>query len=82
MEQIFGILGGALTTASFVPQVLRAWRTRSTADLSIAMLLLFIGGLLCWLAYGVLLREPPIIMANAATLVLALALLGLKIKHG
>lgn len=81
MEHWIGILAGALTTASFVPQVLRAWRTKSTGDLSLAMLLLFIGGLLSWLAYGVLLRETPIIIANAVTLLLAFTLLGLKIRY-
>lgn len=81
MDQLLGILAGGLTTASFVPQVLRAWRTKSTGDLSLAMLLMFIGGLLCWLAYGVLQRQIPIIIANAVTLVLALTLLGLKIRY-
>jgi len=41
MEQWIGLVAGALTTAAFVPQVMRAWRTGSTNDLSRGMLLLF-----------------------------------------
>ena len=81
MEQFIGILAGALTTASFVPQVIKAWRTQSTGDLSLAMLLMFIGGLLLWLTYGVLSSQTPIILANAVTLVLAAVLLVLKLRQ-
>lgn len=73
-----GLTAGALTTCAFLPQVYRAWRTQSTDDLSLGMLVLFVAGLVCWIAYGVALREPPIIASNAVTLALALFLLNLK----
>ncbi len=50
-----GFLAGLLTTLSFVPQVAKAWRTRSTGDLSTTMLVSFTGGVACWLVYGLLL---------------------------
>jgi MtN3 and saliva related transmembrane protein len=35
-----GMIAAMLTTIAFLPQVLRTWRTRSTADISLVMLVL------------------------------------------
>ena len=80
--QIIGIVSGILTTAAFVPQVWRTWKTKSTEDLSLTMLVTFAMGICGWLTYGILLREPPIIAANGVTLVLTMMLIGLKLKYG
>ncbi len=78
---LIGLLAGALTTLSFLPQALRIWRTRSAKDISYTALLCFIAGISLWLWYGVLLRSLPIVLANAVTLALNLSILGLKIAH-
>lgn len=70
-----GLVAAALTTASFVPQVLKAWRSGSSADLSLGMYGLFATGVVLWLAYGIVLRDVPIIVANGVTLVLVAAIL-------
>jgi len=77
-----GLIAGTLTTLSFAPQVARAWRTRSTADLSLAMLIIFLAGILLWLAYGVVKEDLAIIAANAVTAVLIGLILSIKAKHG
>jgi MtN3 and saliva related transmembrane protein len=77
-----GLIAGSLTTLSFAPQVVRAWRTRSTADLSLATLIVFLAGLLLWLAYGVVRGDPAIVAANAATAVFVGLILSIKTKHG
>lgn len=77
-----GLIAGSLTTLSFAPQVIRAWRTRSTADLSFAMLVVFLAGILLWLVYGVVREDLAIIAANAITAVLIGLLLTIKKKHG
>jgi MtN3 and saliva related transmembrane protein len=79
MIRLLGFLAGALTTLAFIPQVVKAWRTGSTADLSLAMLGVFTVGLSLWIVYGVATRQTPIIATNAVTLLLALALLALKL---
>ncbi len=81
MVEWLGVAAGALTTLSFVPQVLKTWRTKSVEDVSVWMLLAFNGGITLWLMYGILTQKPSIIFANAITLVLALTLLGLKLKY-
>lgn len=77
--EIVGYVAGTLTTFSFVPQVAKAWRTRSVDDLSGGMLLAFTAGVVLWLAYGIAIRDAPVMVFNAITLVLTTVLLGLKV---
>jgi MtN3 and saliva related transmembrane protein len=79
---LLGMVAGSLTTASLLPQVLQAHRTRHTKDLSLLMFLLFSAGLTLWIAYGVLNRAVPVVAANVFTLSLTVYLIFLKIKHG
>jgi MtN3 and saliva related transmembrane protein len=79
---VLGYVAGILTTLAFLPQVLKAFRTRRTKDISLTMWLMLCIGVCCWLVYGILLSAIPIIIANAATLILAGAVLLLKLRHG
>ena len=72
---LLGLVAATCTTAAFVPQVVKAWRSGSSADLSVGMYGLLTAGLSLWLAYGVLVRDLPIIVANAVTLALVLSIL-------
>jgi MtN3 and saliva related transmembrane protein len=78
---IVGYIAGALTTVSFVPQVVRAWKLRETRDLSLAMLLLFALGVLLWTLYGIWTGSMPIIAANVITFILVLILLWMKFRY-
>ncbi|MGZ5094296.1 MAG: SemiSWEET transporter [Burkholderiales bacterium] len=77
-----GLTAGALTTASLVPQVWQIWTTKSANDISLKMFVAFCTGVALWLAYGILQTEMPIIIWNAITLLLALAIVVMKIKYG
>lgn len=80
MVSWLAVVAGVLTTASFIPQVARAWRTKSTGDLSLGMLITFNAGVLCWFLYGWLTGQLVIVLANLVTLGLALSLLFLKLR--
>ncbi len=56
--------------------------TRSTADLSLATLIVLLAGVLLWLAYGVVRGDVAIVAANAATAILVALTLSLKKKNG
>ena len=81
MTESVGYLAAVLTTLSFVPQVVKAWSTKSVGDLSLGMLMMFATGIVLWLVYGVALRSLPIVSANAVTLVLTGILVGLKLRY-
>jgi MtN3 and saliva related transmembrane protein len=77
---LVGSLAAVLTTASFVPQVWHTWRTRDVRGISLGMYVAFATGVALWLLYGLLLNAWPIVVANAITLALAVAILAMKIR--
>jgi MtN3 and saliva related transmembrane protein len=79
---LIGLAAGFLTTISFVPQILKIWKTKSAEDVSRKMFLAIAVGVALWLVYGILLRQWPIIVWNSVSLVLAGAILALKLKYG
>ncbi len=72
----------ACTTLAYLPQLTRSWRTRRTKDISLGMFGVMTTGVFLWLVYGLLLRDLPLIAANAVTLVFCAIILSLKLKHG
>lgn len=82
MSELVGYVAAALTTISFVPQATRTARSRNTAGISLAMYLLFTSGAACWLAYGIVIGSWPVVLSNAITCLLSLAILVLKLRHG
>ena len=77
-----GFAAGFLTTIAFVPQVAKIWKAKSAKDVSLPTFIAFTAGVGLWLAYGVLTQELPIIVWNAVTLMLAGAILAMKVKYG
>jgi len=74
-NEVLGYLAATGTTLAFLTQVVRVWRTRSAEDISLAMYLLFIAGVILWILYGLAIHSMPVIVANSVTLVLASAVL-------
>lgn len=78
---MIGYIAGALTTIAFAPQLLKALTTKSTKDVSLIMLLCSTSGMILWLYYGILIKDPALVVANSISIVLASSLLGLKLKN-
>jgi MtN3 and saliva related transmembrane protein len=81
LTDIFGFLAATLTTASFIPQALHTFRTKDVRGISLGMYSAFTAGVALWLVYGWMLGEMPIVIANAITLSLALAILVMKLRY-
>jgi MtN3 and saliva related transmembrane protein len=77
-----GLIAGVLTTLAFLPQLTKTWKSKSAKDMSLVMLITFTTGVVLWLIYGILIQATPIILANVVTLMLAAAILALKIRYG
>ena len=82
LSDILGYLAATLTTVSFVPQAWRCFRTKDVSGISTKMYSVFTVGVAVWLAYGIVLGEVPMMIANSTTLVLACAVLVMKLKYG
>lgn len=80
--EFVGFVAAVLTTASFVPQVIKIVRERQTRGISLLMYVLFTFGVGLWLAYGVLIGSAPVAIANAIALVLAGTVLVMKLRLG
>jgi len=82
ITHLVGLAAAVCATIAFLPQVVRAWRTRSTTDLSLSMFLVFTTGIFLWLVYGLILHDVPLTAANGTTFVLSGTILYLKLRHG
>ena len=77
-----GLAAGTLSTAAYVPQVYKTWRTKAVQDISLAMYISMTAGTTLWLVYGLLHSAAAVIIANSVALVLVGGMLRLKIKYG
>ena len=81
MIPYLGYVAGVLTVASFLPQVIRTWRTKETKDLSLGMFALLITAGALWITYGVLSSDPPVIATNVGMVLLNCAILAAKLRY-
>ena len=79
---LIGSVAAMLTTASFIPQAWHSFKTRDVSGISLGMYSVFTVGVALWLLYGVLLQSWPLMIANTITLLLASAILGMKLRFG
>lgn len=79
-SELTGYTAAFLTTAAFVPQAWKSWKTRDLSGISLPMYAMFTTGVALWMLYGVALQSTPIILANAITFALAALVLWLKIS--
>ena len=77
--EIFGYIAAILTTAAFLPQLIKTLKTKKADDVSLITLIMFIIGVLCWIIYGYQISSIPILIANLITLILNLLILISKI---
>lgn len=80
LATFLGYFAGFLTTISLIPQVTKTWKTKSTNDFSLGMLLIWLIGIACWVLYGALTNAAPIIIWNICTFFLAGTILTMKLK--
>lgn len=76
-----GYVAGALTVASFLPQVIHAWKTKKTNDLSLGMIVLLITSGALWITYGVVSTDWPVVATNVGMVSLNGAILAAKLRY-
>ena len=82
IEVFVSAAAATLTTAAFLPQALHIIRYKDTRAISLIMYVAFATGVLLWMMFGLLIGNWPIIVSNAITLGLALAIIAMKLKYG
>ena len=76
-----GTVAGVLSTASFVPQVLKALREGDTSASSKRMHLVNVMSFVLWTLYGFVLGSIVLVVFNGLSLALAATILFLKIRN-
>jgi MtN3 and saliva related transmembrane protein len=79
---IIGVTAATLTMLSFVPQIIKSFKTKSVRDVSQITLLQLCAGASLWVIYGMHLKNMVIIIANLVTLVTVIILLFMYFKYG
>lgn len=79
---LIGLVAASLTTFAFLPQSIKAIRTKHTKDLSLPMLLMLETGIIIWIVYGFIISDIPLLAANFISFIFITVILFLKIKHG
>ena len=77
-QLLIGILAGSLTAISATPQIIKVLRTKKVEHVSPLMFVILAAGNAVWCWYGILLKDWPIIVTNAFSLTMDLAMLILK----
>jgi MtN3 and saliva related transmembrane protein len=78
---LLGFLAGAVTTFSYLPQVIKIIKTKSVQDVSIEMAALLSFGTFLWTIYGFLSHSLPVILANILSFVFVFTILMLKVRY-
>jgi MtN3 and saliva related transmembrane protein len=81
MIRYLGYIAGFLTVVSFLPQVVRTWKTRRTNDLSMEMFAIIITASVLWIVYGAITSDWPVILTNSGMIALNGALAVAKVRY-
>ncbi|MCX8020908.1 MAG: SemiSWEET transporter [Chitinophagaceae bacterium] len=79
---ILGYSAAALTVFTFLPQVIKTWREKSAADVSLNMFIIAFLNQTMWLFYGIWINNWVIIVTNSLMLPMSGAMIALKLKYG
>ena len=76
--ELLGYAAACASGGAFLPQAVRAVRTRSMGDLSLTSVALAFMGTLLWGGYGLIIGSGPVVASNIIVMPFALTTLGLK----
>lgn len=79
--EILGYAAGAITCLTFLPQVIKTWRSKSAKDVALNMFIIAAVNEVMWIVYGVLLNNWVIILTNAVVLIMSLTMIWLKFRY-
>jgi len=78
---VIGIIAGTLVLSSFIPQLHKAYKTKRMSDVSIYLMGLIASGMFLWVVYGIIRKDPVIIVTNASGFILYIILMILKLRY-
>jgi MtN3 and saliva related transmembrane protein len=77
---VIGLLAGLLTTACWLPQVVKTTRLGDADEFAWPYLGMLLAGLTGWAVYGIFRGDVPLALYNCLTLVLVLIVTSVKVR--
>jgi MtN3 and saliva related transmembrane protein len=78
---IVGFLASLLSILNQFPQAIKVMRSKDTGSISLLMYCIVVAAISLWLAYGILLKDGPLIFANALSLIPIVYIFIIKMKN-
>ena len=78
---ILGIIAASLVTSSFIPQIIKGYRTKHLDDVSYWLMITICIGMSLWIGYGIIKNDFVIIGANISTIILNMILVVMKFRY-
>lgn len=79
--EIIGFIAAILTTSSFLPQLIKVWKTKSSKGVSTLMYFVMLSGVILWGVYGYLIESKSVLIANIVAGLLQIVILILIFKN-
>lgn len=79
--EIIGFIAAILTTSSFLPQLIKVWKTKSSKGVSTLMYFVMLSGVTLWGVYGYLIESKSVLIANIVAGLLQIVILILIFKN-
>ena len=79
--EFIGLIAGCLVSVSFLPQLIKSWKTKSLNDITYSMTLINVGGQILWITYGIRMQALSLIIMSRVTLIMTLSLFVLKFRY-
>lgn len=79
--EIIGFIAAILTTSSFIPQVVKVWKSKSSKGVSVTMYFVMLTGVILWGTYGYMIGSVSVLLANVITAFLQILILFLTFKN-
>lgn len=67
--QFVGFAASTLSVLNQFPQAIKVMKTKDTHSISLVMYCIVVVAIALWLVYGILLKDAPLITANALSLI-------------
>lgn len=79
---VIGYLASALIMVAFLPQAYQIIKTKSVEDVSLLTYTILLFGAVCWITYGILQKDWPIVLTNVTLFVVQGIIVACKLKYG
>lgn len=76
--EVFGLIAGGIAVSSFIPQIIKGYKTKKLEDLSYLLAVFFSIGMLMWVIYGFHIKSLSVTISNFVGLCFSSILLGMK----